>query len=176
MTQSAQCQQSPAAPGPASRSADASQKPSFTVQENPRLDRTLTYRLHVLNKLADLESQHEFPRRVGMSPGDARCLATVASFEPLSVKDLAEQSNLTKGQASRAAQALVDRGLVHKCCSAEDGRGVVLTLTPEGRVASEQVMAFIHERNHRIFGCLEPGEQSVFSQLLDRLIQHNRLL
>lgn len=138
------------------------------------LDRTLTYRVHVLNKLMELESQHEFPRRLGMSPGDARCLATVASFEPLSIKDLAEQSNLTKGQASRAAQALVDRGLLHKCGSSEDGRGVVLTLTEQGTLANQSVMDFIRERNHRIFGCLSPQEQMQFSVLLDRLIQHNR--
>lgn len=138
------------------------------------LDRTLTYRVHVLNKLMELESQHEFQRRLGMSPGDARCLVTVASFEPLSIKDLAEQSNLTKGQASRAAQALVNRGLLHKDGNSEDGRGVVLTLTEQGGLANQSVIDFIRERNHRIFGCFSPQEQTQFSMLLDRLIQHNR--
>ncbi|MCC3263688.1 MarR family transcriptional regulator, partial [Paenibacillus polymyxa] len=49
-----------------------------------------------------------------------------------SMDDLARAANLNKGQASRSAQALVDRGLVEKTVSASDGRGVVLAPTADG--------------------------------------------
>lgn len=138
------------------------------------LERTLTYRLHVLHKLTDLDSQHAYPQQAGMSLSDGRCLATIGAFAPLSIKDLAHRANLNKGQASRAAQALVERGLVQKADSQEDGRGVVLTLTAPGQAAWTRTMALIDLRNHEIFGCLNAGEQSQLSALLDRLIQHNR--
>jgi DNA-binding IclR family transcriptional regulator len=48
------------------------------------------------------------------------CLSAVGAFAPLSVNDLAQQANLNKGQASRAAQALVDQGLVRKEASTTD--------------------------------------------------------
>jgi DNA-binding MarR family transcriptional regulator len=138
------------------------------------LDRTLTYRLHQLHKLTDADSQSAYPAQTGLSMSDGRCLSTVGAFEPLSVKELAEKANLNKGQASRAAQALVDQGLVLKADHPGDGRGVVLTLTASGRVAFERAMAMIARRNQEIFGCLSAKEQMALSAMLDRLIAHAR--
>ena len=105
---------------------------------------------------------------------DGRCLASIGSFEPLSVSHLAQWANLNKSQASRAAQALVAQGLVDKQDHPGDGRGVVLTLTQAGRTAWQRTMALIHQRNQQILGCLGADEQATLSALLDRLIAHNR--
>lgn len=155
---------------PTSRSATRTSKPA----EFSQLDRTLTYRLHLLHKLTDLQSQRSYPEKTGLSMSDGRCLTTVGTFEPLSVNELARLSNLNKGQASRAAQALVDQGLVRKADLPEDGRGVVLTLTPAGRRTWQKAMRMVEERNEEIFGCLNAKELSQLSQLLDRLIEHNQ--
>jgi DNA-binding MarR family transcriptional regulator len=140
----------------------------------PPLDRTLTYRLHQLHKLTDSDSQSAYPAHTGLSMSDGRCLTTIGTFEPLSVKELADKANLNKGQASRAAQALVEQGLVMKADHPGDGRGVVLTLTPAGRSAFERAMKLVTERNEQIFGCLNAAEQASLSTLFDRLIAHAR--
>ena len=137
------------------------------------LDRSLTYRLHQLHKLTDLESQHAYVRDAGLSLSDGRCLAAIGSFEPLSIKDLARLANLNKSQASRAAQALVEQGLVIKQGSTEDARGVILMLSKAGREVWTRTMDLVRVRNQQIFGCLNTKEQAVLSKLLDRLIQHN---
>jgi DNA-binding MarR family transcriptional regulator len=144
------------------------------AQSSDALDRTLTYRLHQLHKLTDADSQGAYPVHTGLTLSDGRCLATIGHFEPLSVKDLAVQANLNKGQASRAAQALVEQGLVLKEDRPDDGRGVVLTLTPAGRKLFKRTMQLIAQRNHEIFGCLNAQEQTKLSSLLDRLIAHAR--
>jgi len=138
------------------------------------LDRTLTYRLHQLHKLTDSDSHSAYPVSTGLSMSDGRCLTTIGRFEPVSVKALAEKANLNKGQASRAAQALVDQGLVLKVDHPGDGRGVVLTLTPTGRKIFKRAMAMILERNQDIFGCLTEKEQATLSAMFDRLITHAR--
>lgn len=138
------------------------------------LDRTLTYRLHQLHKLTDADSQSAYPAFTGLSMSDGRCLTTIGTFAPLSVQALADKANLNKGQASRAAQALVDQGLVLKADHPGDGRGVVLTLTPAGREVFERAMTLIHQRNQDIFGCLTEPEQATLSALFDRLIAHAR--
>ena len=148
---------------------------SRRTHPGPALDRTLSYRLHLLHKLSDQDSQHAYPAQAGLSMSDGRCLAAIGSFEPLSVKLLAQQANLNKSQASRAAQALVDQGLVHKHDSPEDGRGVVLTLTASGRSAWRRTMALIEQRNDQIFGCLGAAEQATLGEWLDRLIAHQRV-
>ncbi len=110
---------------------------------------------------------------VGLSMSEARCLATVGSFEPMSVMDLADKGNLNKRQASRAAQGLVDKGLVAKKDNPSDARGVALSLTPKGRKLWKPTMQLIEVRNQQILGCLSPEEQATLSQWLDRLVAHN---
>ena len=136
------------------------------------LDRTLTYRLHQLHKLTDADSHAAYPEHTGLTMSDGRCLSTIGTFEPLSVKALAEKANLNKAQASRAAQALVDQGLVHKADHPGDGRGVVLSLLPAGRLVFERAMALVSQRNAHILACLNGQEQALLSDLLDRLIGH----
>jgi len=140
----------------------------------PPLESTLSYQLHLLHKLSDRDSQQAYLRELGLTLADGRCLATVGAFAPLSVVDLARRANLNKGQASRAAQALVEQGLVRKTGSDRDGRGVVLDLTPAGRAAWTRTMALIARRNDEIFACLDAAERKAFAGYLARLVAHNQ--
>lgn len=134
----------------------------------------LTYRMHLLHKLTDQESQRRYPLETGLSLGDGRCLSAFGAHDAISVNQLAQMANLNKAQASRSAQSLVEQGFVHKADSVSDGRGVTLTLTARGRKARDRVMALIARRNEEIFGCLNPAEQRALGQLFDRLIEQAR--
>jgi DNA-binding MarR family transcriptional regulator len=142
--------------------------------ELPSLQDFLTYRLHKLNKLTDRHSSEAYAAELGLGVGEARCLAAIGQFAPLSVKDLAARANLDKGQASRAAQMLVERELVQKAASDTDARGVVLTTTRSGKLLWKRVMRLIAQRNAEIFGCLSSGEQRQLETFFDRLIAHSQ--
>jgi DNA-binding MarR family transcriptional regulator len=139
------------------------------------LDQFLTYRLHQVNKFTDRASSDAYAGEFGLPVGEARCLAAIGNFAPLSINQLAAKANLDKGQASRAAQALVDRGLVVKEASNEDARAVVLQPTADGRRLWARVMRVIARRNEEIFGCLSAAEQRQLATLLDRVLAHTRL-
>jgi DNA-binding MarR family transcriptional regulator len=139
---------------------------------SPPLDRFLSWRLHRVNKLTDRTSSDAYVQELGLPVGQARCLAAIGQFGDSSVVALASSANLNKAQASRAAQALVERGLVVKKASETDGRGVVLTLTPAGRKLWNGVMRLIAVRNEQIFGCLSAAERKQLGAMLDRLIAH----
>ncbi len=138
------------------------------------LGRMLTYRMHLLHKLTDLESQRRYPLETGLSLADGRSLSAIGAFGPLSVNALAQMANLNKAQASRAAQWLVDQGLVRKTSSATDGRGVTLSLTAPGKKAFMRIMDLVERRNQEIFGCLSAAEQKLLGSLFDRLIDEAR--
>ena len=140
----------------------------------PALDRFLSYRLHLVNKLTDKFSSDAYADEFGLPVGEARCLAAIGNFAPLSVVELAARANLNKGQASRAAQSLVDQGLVVKASSPTDGRGVVLTLTPKGKKAWQRTMEVVGQRNQDIFGVLSAAEREQLSDFFDRLIEKAR--
>lgn len=138
------------------------------------LGRTITHRLHLLQKLTDRASQAAYVSKAQMPLSEGRCLAAIGAFSPLSVNDLAAQANLDKAQASRAAQSLVTQGLVSKEASSADGRGVVLSLTPQGAQVWHRVMKVIRDRNDEIVRCLSPSERQCFDDLLERLVAHAR--
>lgn len=135
------------------------------------LDRTFTYRLHVLHKLTDMKTQHAYAQELSMSLSDGRCLSVIGTFGPLSVNDLAFKSNLNKGQASRAAQALVEQKLVDKEVSGGDARGVVLSLSAKGRKVFERIMAVVHLRNEEILNVLTATEREQLNSIFDRLVE-----
>lgn len=141
--------------------------------ESPSLQDFLTYRLHKLHKITDRRSTEAYAE-MGLGVGEARCLAAIGEFAPLSVNDLAARANLNKAQASRAAQMLVDRELVLKSASETDARGVVLTPTRSGRALCKRVMRLIAQRNADIFGCMSPNEQRQLETFFDRLIAHSQ--
>jgi len=143
--------------------------------DTPPLERTFTHQLHSLHKLTDRLSQAAYVQEAGIPLSEGRCLSAVGAFTPLSVNELALRANLNKGQASRAAQALVEQGLVLKSPSLTDGRGVVLTLTPAGEQVYARVMAVVHRRNHDILACLSPKERGQLDALIGRLVDHARL-
>jgi len=136
----------------------------------PSLEAFLTYRFHVINKLTDRDTSRAYQEETGMPLGEARCLAAIGRFEPLSVNEVARAANLDKGHASRSVQALVQRGLVRKRASDVDGRSLVLDTTREGRRKYEDVIALIERRNQEIFGCLDAKEQAQLVAMLDRII------
>jgi DNA-binding MarR family transcriptional regulator len=136
------------------------------------LDRFLTYRLHQVNKLTDRASSLAYAQEFGLAVGEARCLAAIGNFAPLSVNELAARANLDKGQASRAAQALVERELVAKEARATDARAVVLRPTASGRRLWTRMMRLIAQRNEDIFGCLSSAEQRQLADWLDRIVTH----
>lgn len=138
----------------------------------PDLDRFLTYRLHRIAKISDRDSAAAYQAELGLSLSEGRCLAAVGQFEPASVKDIARLANLDKANASRAADALVARGLVEKSASATDGRGVALTLTRQGRPLWRRVMRLIERRNAEVFGVLGAQDLRTLDGLLDRLVAH----
>lgn len=140
----------------------------------PPLDQFLTYRLHQVNKLTDKASTDAYAQQLALGIGEARCLAAIGNFEPLSVNQLAARANLDKAQASRAAQSLVERGWVAKEASAADARVVVLSLSAEGRRWWRKVMRLIARRNEEIFGCLTRAQQQQLAAMLQRVLEHAR--
>lgn len=134
-----------------------------------KLDLFLSDRLHRTARLGDRESGAAYEAECGLSLGEARCLAAIGSFAPLSLVDLARSANQDKGHASRSVRSLVERGLVRKSSSASDGRGVVLALTRKGRGLFARTMALIARCDEELFEVLEAAERKTLGRLLDRV-------
>ncbi len=136
------------------------------------LEQFLTYRMHVLNKVSDRGISERYQTKLEITLPEARVIASVGSFGPFSIMDLAKHANLDKSQASRAAEALIKRGLVGREASSDDGRVVLISLTQEGRSLYRKVMPIARKWNAELFGCLDEAEQEAFGRALDKVIAH----
>jgi len=135
------------------------------------LEQFLTYRLHVLNKLAERGISERYQDKLDVTLPEARVIASVGSFGPFSIMDLARHANLDKSQASRAAEALIRQGLVQRQASKEDGRVVLVSLTAEGRALYKRVMPIARKWNVDLFDCLDEKEQIMLGEALDKVIE-----
>ncbi|MDH6147805.1 MULTISPECIES: MarR family winged helix-turn-helix transcriptional regulator [Paraburkholderia] len=135
------------------------------------LEQFLTYRLHVLNKLAERGISARYAAKLDVTLPEARVIASVGSFGPFSIMELARHANLDKSQASRAAEALIRQGLVQRESSAADGRVVLVSLTQEGRALYRKVMPIARKWNVDMFDCLDEEERAAFGAALDKVIR-----
>ena len=135
------------------------------------LEQFLTYRLHILNKLSERGISDRYLEKLGVTLPEARVIASVGSFGPFSIMDLARHANLDKSQASRAAEALIKQGLVQREASDDDGRVVLVSLTTEGRALYRKVMPIARKWNSDMFDCLSEAEKIAFGHALDKIIE-----
>lgn len=140
----------------------------------PALQRLFTYQLNTLSKLNDLATQAAYAAGCGLSLPEVRTLAAVGAFGTLTVVELALEVNLDKGQASRLARAMVDKGLVERSSPDDDRRVVRLSLTRAGRAMWAKVMPLIERRNAELLAALTPAERMQLQALFDRMLAHER--
>ncbi|AOJ74044.1 MarR family transcriptional regulator [Burkholderia ubonensis] len=132
----------------------------------------MTYRLHVLTKRSDRGIGEVYRDKLGISLPEARVIAAVGAFGPFSIMDLARHTNLDKSQASRAAEALLQQGLLERSASEADGRIVLIALTPDGRALHRKIMPIVRKWNDGLLGCLSDSERNTFERLLEKVLSH----
>lgn len=134
------------------------------------LDKQFTYRLKVISKLSDIESNRFYQKECGLNLAQTRTLATVGTFEPLSINLLAQSAVLDKSQASRAAKEMVELGFINKTRNENDERGISLTLTSKGKKLFNKVVEAIELRNKTILKPLTTEEIKTLDSLLDKMV------
>ncbi len=135
-----------------------------------KLEELLTYRLHLVKKLTDKLIHDEFVERIGLGLSEARVVLCIGSYGQLSVSELGQKSNLDRSQASRAADALVRRGLLVKSANEADARGVEIRLTEQGADLFKTALAVSQRRNAAFLALLAPEQAQSLMQALDTLI------
>jgi DNA-binding MarR family transcriptional regulator len=107
-------------------------------------------------------------RRRGVGPDPLPPMQGVAlvsvAAEPLRLRMLAERIGTTDATASRTVDALEAAGLVKRTSAPEDGRGVVVRVTPAGRRRLE-------ERRARFAAVLEEGLADLSPADRERLVR-----
>lgn len=128
-----------------------------------------------LNRLAEVSSQigaRANLTRYELGSRDWRIIGLLGAFAPMSLNALAQEAGIDKSQASRSVSDLIARGYIKREVDAEDGRGVSLGLSREGRALYRKALPKAVERNEALLSVLSAQERDVLERALDKLSEH----
>lgn len=109
--------------------------------------------------------------RFGITSREWRALAVLSYLHEAPLQELARHSGLLKSQMSRTVAGLIDRGLAQRSANPEDGRSILLRLSPDGKRMADEILAMSRGRNDRMLASLSPGERQLLMELLHRVFR-----
>jgi DNA-binding MarR family transcriptional regulator len=96
-------------------------------------------------------------------------LQALSGRQAARVRDLADEAGIAPSTATRILDALERRAIVRRTRSAEDRRGVTVSLTQEGRQALDAQDAWLRGRQRAFYAGLPDSERELAPDLLVRL-------
>jgi DNA-binding MarR family transcriptional regulator len=134
-----------------------------------QLDRFLPYRLSIASNLVSNRIAREYEALFGLTIPEWRLITVVAEAGPITQAELGERTYMDKVTVSRAAIALVGRGLLVRSPNEGDRRSHLLSLTGEGGTLYAAVAPKALEIEERLFSRFDEGELEVLMALLRRI-------
>jgi DNA-binding MarR family transcriptional regulator len=140
------------------------------------LKELFSFRLNVLahmsSKIAALVNEQEFE----LDSREWRIIGLLGAFSPFSLQALAREVNVDKSQASRIVSSLIQRGLLQRGADQTDGRGVQLSLTPQGRAIYRKVFPKAVKRNEALLSVLSENDRQCLERILMQLTEQAKRL
>lgn len=148
----------------------------FFMKQPAHIKELFSYRLNHLAFLSSAIAESLNKERYGLDKQDWRFLALLAAFQPMSLKSLAKEANIDKSRASRSIASLERRGLITRRADDRDGRGIQLSLSPEGEALYAEVFPLALSRNEDLLDALSPAEKEQINFMLDKLLYRARVM
>ncbi len=104
------------------------------------LEEFVPYRLSVASNAVSTRISQSYRKRFKLKVAEWRLIAILAETAHMTPQDIGKAGELDKITVSRAAAALLKRGLVAQDRNPEDGRSHFLSLTAEGKALYEQIV------------------------------------
>jgi len=128
-------------------------------------------RLWRISKHLDRARAHAFDRS-GLTSWEFDVLSVLRrGGEPFSQspKVLVQQTLVSSGTMTNRIDRMVERGLVRRLTDPNDGRGVLVEMTPQGLTLVDTAMTRLSDAEERLLGGLPRSERDRLSTLLRRL-------
>jgi len=126
-----------------------------------------------VNQLLELAMERQLQRDAAMSQSDYSVLVCLSEADGpgLRARELGAALGWDRSRVSHQVRRMEGRGLVAKGTCAEDGRGTVVSLTPEGARAIGEVAPKHVEKVRQLFiDALSDDEVLALTNIYDRII------
>lgn len=133
------------------------------------LDNFLPYRLSFTSNLVSDAIASAYEALFGLSIPEWRLIAVIAENDGITQQMIGARTRMDKVTVSRAAIALVGRGLIDRSANPADRRSQLLILSPQGGALYSQVAPKALELEARIFSAIGNLELEQFVAMLRRI-------
>ncbi len=133
------------------------------------LDDFIPYRLSVTSNLVSDSIAQTYEALFGLTIPEWRLVAVVAEEGGVTQQAISARTRMDKVTVSRAAIALVGRGLLERRGNPGDRRSHLLALTGAGRDLYAAVAPKALDLEARIFSQFDAGEVAAFTAMLRRI-------
>ena len=133
------------------------------------LDDFIPYRLSVTSNLVSDSIARAYESLFGLTIPEWRLIAVIAETGGITQQAIGAKTLMDKVTVSRAAIALVGRGLLARRDNPEDRRSHLLELTDAGRDLYAAVAPKALDLESRIFAAFDPQEVAQFVAMLRRI-------
>ena len=134
-----------------------------------KLDRFLPYRLSITSNLVSGRIARVYESLFGLTIHEWRLVTVTAEAGAITQAELGERTRMDKVTVSRAAIALVGRGLLARSPNEGDRRSHLLSLTGEGEALYAAVAPKALELERRLFARFDAGELRQLTEMLRRI-------
>ncbi|NNM78324.1 winged helix-turn-helix transcriptional regulator [Sphingomonas sp. ID1715] len=134
-----------------------------------RLDAFLPYQLSIVSNAVSGVIARTYESLFGLRIPEWRLIAVLAEEEGLTQQALVARTEMDKMTVSRAAQALVARGLVARSAHGTDRRSNTLALTAAGQALYAQISPKALELERKLLEAIGERELKQLKATLDKL-------
>jgi DNA-binding MarR family transcriptional regulator len=129
----------------------------------------LLYHLSFTTELIAFREEIVLQEACSLTLSEWRILTVIASFAPISSKDITRVTTLNKVGVSRGIARLTAQGLIERAVSDSDNRMQYLSLTPAGRQRHRKARESFGRWSDSLLGVLGPDEVRQLKQVLMKL-------
>ena len=141
-----------------------------TMTQGPLvLDDFIPYRLSITSNVVSDIIASAYEALFGLKIPEWRLIAVIAEEDQVTQQHICVRTRMDKVTVSRAAIALVERGLIARNAHSVDRRSHLLTLTEQGRALYADVSPKAMEFEARIFDSFSEDEVAGFVAMLRRV-------
>lgn len=133
------------------------------------LDDFIPFRLSFTSNLVSDTIARSYEALFGLSIPEWRLIAVVAETGGITQAEIGHRTRMDKVTVSRAAIALVERGLLERSANAADRRSHLLMLSDAGRTLYAAIAPKAQDLEARIFAQFDPAEVAAFTAMLRRI-------
>lgn len=135
----------------------------------------ITFRLANLQNALNTQAGRVLKAKCDLSLTEWRILLLITVWEIDHMAAITRTASMDKGQVSRAARKLADKGYVVMSADETDARAQVLEVTPEGKALQERVLPYMLRRQERLQRDITAEELRVMHSVIDKLADAARL-